>query len=227
MSLIYQRIRILLDTTRPLVTMSLRDYVTQERIKIGYNRAVAFEVAVGKGKIVTDQIGDVSTITMVVKPVTTGGVIDVGVASLLEKTVAVTNTTLTQAQWANDSAEKPYHAILQFADSETVISMVGAVKNELTLGIAFTGLTEAGRITLGSGLVTLQNDGAVITGGVVPVATRLMTDAEILALMSSKVGFTGNPAGSMIVIPSAAGKKIVMYARDEDDGSITFKAETI
>lgn len=227
MSLVYNRLRIFLDLNTPFVVETFRNYVTQDRPKMGYNRAVAFEVAVGRGKVVSDEAGNYSAITLVIKPTKASGEIDAGVASLLEKTVAITNTTLTQSQWTNDSGETPYHAILQFPDSETVIDMTGAVKNAITLGIAITGMGAAGRTTLGSGLITLQNDGAVITGGVVPVATRLITDAEIHALLSVKVGFTGNPPGAGIELQSAAGKKILDWVKDESDGSATKMSESL
>lgn len=227
MSLLYQRIRVQLETTVALDPRELYDYTTQARMQIGFGRALSFEVAVTKSKTVSADVADISTITLIVKNLTAGGVIDADDTSLLEKTVAVSNTLLTQSEWTNDSGTTPYHATFNFPASETSISMTGAVNNELTLGIVFTGLTSQGRITLASGYVTIVNDGAVITGGTPPVATRTMTDQEILALLSSKVGFTGNPAGSIISMPSAAGKEILLWSKDQLDGSATFMAESI
>jgi hypothetical protein len=225
MSLKYQRIRLALETSKPLDVDSLLDLRTNLRARFGYNRALAFEVAVVDDKTITDDIADISVITMVVKKLTAAGVIDPTASSLLEKSVAVTNTNLTQDQWTNDQGATPWHAVFQFNDSETAISMTGESNNELLLGIVFTGLTTAGRVPLASGLITCVNDGAVITGGTPPVVTRTMTDAEIQALLASKVGFTGNPNGSMVELPSPNGKKIIMRAQDETDGSVTFAAD--
>jgi hypothetical protein len=180
-----------------------------------------------KDGVISSEVGDLSSITLICKILTTAGVIDVTQSSVLEKTTATINSGLTQDQWDNDEGATPWHARILFADTETAISMTNAVNNELTLGIAITGLGTAGRVTLATGYITLINDGAVITGGVPPTATRTITDGEILALLASKVGFTGNPAGSIIELPSAAGKVLLLYAKDQADGSASFMAESI
>jgi hypothetical protein len=227
MSLLHQRIRLPLEITKPLDVDALFEQRTGNRVRIGYNRALRFEVAVVSGGSITQEVSDLSSMTLIVKPLTAAGVIDTTHLSLLEQTVATINTSLTESQWTNDSGPTPYHALFTFTDAETAVDTTGIANNELTLGIVFTGLTTQGRVTLASGLVTLVNDGAVVTGGTPLTPTRTMTDQEIMALLASKVGFTGNPNGSIIELPSADGKKVLVFARDESDGSATLQGESI
>lgn len=227
MSLLYQRIRLGLETSRPLDVTQLYEQRSNLRARFGVGRALSFEVGVMVNGTLTTNISDLSSMTLVIKPLTAAGVIDGDEASLLEKTTSTLNSSLTEAEWLNDSGSTPYHAAFNFADADTAIDMTDATNNELSLGIVITGLTAQGRITLASGIITAVNDGAVITGGTPPVATRTMTDQEIMALLGSKVGFTGNPAGSMIELPSAAGKSLLIWSQDKSDGSVTFKAEEV
>ena len=145
---------------------------------------------------------------------------------------AAFNTALTKAEWQSDSASAAgtpsYHAVFEFTDTEMNISMTGAVNNEKEFGLVVSALGAAGRVSLGRGTIVFVQDGATGTGtSNPPVATRTMTDEEIIAGDASAVKLGENPAGAAFILKSAAGKGIRVWAADEPDGSVTFRAEQI
>ena len=121
MSLIYQRIRLGLESSRPLDTSQLFEQRSGLRARIGHGRALRFEVAVLENSTISANVSDLSSLTLVVKPLTAAGVIDSTADSELEKTTSTINTALTQSEWDNDSGATPWHAKFDFADSEEFI----------------------------------------------------------------------------------------------------------
>jgi len=193
------RIRLALEVSAPVgITAGdpnvLIDSLTNATPRIVHGRALQVEIALLNHRIL-DNLTGLSSLTLEIKDAT-AGVIDTG-APKLSKTVASFNVALTASEWENDQGSPSYHAVFEFLDTEIAgLSMSGAVANAKQFGLVVTGLGAFGRVSCGSGLVTVIQDGGTGAGsGVAPVASYTLTDQEILAGLNSKLDKGENPDG--------------------------------
>jgi len=199
MSFTRNRIRLPLELGAPVGkvtrdTAVLIDALTNGNPRITHGRALQVEVALFNNTVL-DNLSGLTSLTLELKDATSG-VIDTGSAKL-SKTTSDFNAGLTADQWTNDSGSPSYHAVFTFLDTEiAAVSMTSAVANEKTFGLVITGLSAFGRVSCGSGLVTLVQDGGTGAGsGVAPVASYTLTDQEILAGLNAKLDKGENPDG--------------------------------
>ena len=216
MILTRNRIRLTLDTRSPL--RETVDQSSGRRARLPRARATQFEVALFSGDTLLALTG-ITTMVMEVKPLDTAGVIDATKANVMSKTVssAAFNANLTSAEWTNDSSDTPYHASFEFTAAETTLDMTSASANTKNFGWVITAITSAGRITLGTGILVCVEEGGSGAGvPTPPTPTYTYTDAELEAMLASKVQFGENPAGAAIILTSKSGlKRGIAYMGDD------------
>jgi hypothetical protein len=216
MILARNRLRLKLDTQQPL--SETVDMYTGSRITMPRARAVQFEVALYSGVTLLAFTG-ITSVTMEVKPINSAGVIDTTKANVMASTVssALFNGTLTDDEWTNDSGSTPYHFTFPFSVAETTLTMTSMVANRLTFGWVITATTTNGTLCIGSGNLICVDDGGSGAGvPVLPVPTYTRTDAQIDAMLASKVQIGENPAGAAIILVSEDGtKKRILYVGDD------------
>ena len=210
------RIRFALNTRLPL--KETVDPLTGARPRMPRARAAQVEIALFSGTTLLSLTG-ITSMTMEVKPVTTGGVIDTTKANVMSKTVSAAsfNATLTSAEWTNDSSVTPYHVAFLFSVSETTLTMTGSVNNALNFGWVITGTTANGTETLGIGVLVCVDDGGSGAGvPELPEPTYTRTDEQIDAMLAGSVKIGENPAGAAIMLVSPDGtKKRLLYVGDD------------
>lgn len=201
------RIRLALELTKANFPDDQLDAFTGATPRGPFGRLWDFELGLfNKG--VLDPLTSIQSITIEVKAAA-NGIITPGGAALLSRTVAsgTFNAALTADQWTNDQGTPSYHAKISFLDTETAtLNVVGAVNNQLIYGWVATAQTAAGRITIGSGLISLIQDGGTGAGaGTAPMATYTFSDAELLARFNTKLNAGENDPGLGYVLRDIGG----------------------
>lgn len=210
------RVRLALEFTKANFPNQQMDAAHGGTPRAPHGRVWDVEVAIFNAGSLLTSIGAVFTSLTFELKAAANGIIDAASATLLSATVnaANFNTALTAADWSSDSG---FHAAFQFTDTQTAtLNMTAAVSNELQFGWVVTGLTSTGRVTVGSGLVTVVKDGGTgAGGGSAPVPTYTISDQEILAGLASKVSLGENPAGAVIILRTQTGRGLVIRAVDD------------
>jgi hypothetical protein len=191
-----QRIRLKLETTKPLDANAILDAFLSEKVVGAFGRAWQVEIGLFDNDVLAVLTGIIS-ITMEIKS-QANGVIDTG-AALLSKTIGsgTFNQLLSADQWENDSGEPSYHAMFDFLDTDiAALSMLGEVSNQKDFGLVFTAIGAYGRFPLSRGIITIEKDGGTGAGsGVAPVASYTFSDQELLAMFAGKLNNGVNPPG--------------------------------
>lgn len=184
------------------------------QLRIAWARPAGFEIAI-RDNGTLDDLGGLLTLKMEFRNATNGVIDAAGGAPILSVETGAFNPALTEDGWQNDSGNPSYHAIFEFTESQMgVLDMAAAVNNEKTFGVVITGVTAKGRIVLGAGLVTLVKDGGTNVGaGVGSVPTYTLSDAEIEAMVQSRLAKAGNADGEGFTLfdVNGSGKGIRFY----------------
>jgi len=203
-SFLGNRIRLGLELTRPLDATAIVNKFTGATPRVPHFRAVQFELGLFNNTVLVQSLSDIQSLTLEIKDVT-NGVMSLA-APLLSKTIAFAefNTLLSSDSWSRDvGSPSSYHVAFRFLDTEIgALDMTNNVTdNEKAFGMVVTGVTSHGRITCGSGLITLVSDGGTGSAGTLaPVPTYTLSDQEIFALLNNKVNAGVNAAGRGFVL---------------------------
>jgi hypothetical protein len=205
------RIRLALELTKPLAQNAIIDKWSNERARIPHGRAVQFEIGLFDNGVLA-VLTSLTALTLEIKSAT-NDVIDTD-APKLSRTVnsAAFNNGLQADQWENDQGSPSYHAVFEFLDTEiAALDMAGAVNNEKTFGLVITGLTANGRVSCGTGLITLAKDGGTGAGsGVAPLPAYTYSNQEIDAKVAAKLeaGENDDGVGYTLFDKNGSGKGI-------------------
>lgn len=134
------------------------DFYSGELPCMPSGREVQFEFGLFNNKAL-DPLTDITSMKLEVAPLTTDGVVNLGVAKVMSKTVAAAqfNTQLTQAQWEQGYE---FHVKFDFLNTETGLD-VDAL-NYRDYGAIVTAQTAAGPITVGVFTLRACKDGGLV-----------------------------------------------------------------
>lgn len=232
------RIRIALDVAKPFGAIdkpAILDFFTGAQPKIPHARAVQFEIAIFNDGVL-DNLSGLTSLRIEFKNVDANGVIDAPGAAQLDDSTGVFNTLLTANEWENDNGEtsgKSYHAIFLFTQDQMAgLSMSGAVENEKTFGLVFSGVgAGGGRVDCGVGLVKLVQSGATgVSSGVAPQPTYTFSDQEIEAKNAGKLNAGINAAGVLPIFAcrndATKGMQLIVE-KDADGRAVAYWQEVV
>jgi hypothetical protein len=218
------RIRLAVDGANPFA--DLVDQLTSATPSFPHGRNINVEVALFNNTRL-DSLASVTSLTLSIKDVTsqTGGVIEPTAADLLTKTVnsASFNLQLTQSAWDTDTDVNgsSYHAAFQLTSAEVGgISMSGQVNNIKSFGLVISATTSIGIVCLVSGVIKFRYDGAGATVGTPPTAAYTFTDAQLLAMLATKLNAGENDAGVSFILRGPNGKGLNLYIDDSSGAPI-------
>ena len=218
------RIRLAADGAKPFA--DLLDQFTGATPILPHGRNINVEVAVFNNAAL-DTLDSVSSLTLDIKDLTAGGVIEPTAAALLTKAVssASFNLQLKQDNWDNDVDVNgsSYHAAFALTSAETGgLSMSGQVNNVKSFGLVVSATTSIGIVVLLSGVIQFRYDGAGATSGSPPVAAYNFSDQQLLAMLAAKLNAGENDNGVSFTLRGAAGKGILLWV-DDSSGTPVLK----
>jgi len=218
------RIRLAADGANPFA--DLLDQVTGATPVLPHGRNINVEVAVFNNAVL-DTLASVSSLTLDIKDLTAGGVIEPTAAALLTRTVssASFNLQLKQDNWDNDVDVNgsSFHAAFALTSAETGgLSMSGQVNNVKSFGLVLSATTSVGIVVLLSGVIQFRYDGAGATSGSPPPAAYTFNDQQLLAMLASKLNAGENDNGVSFTLRGAAGKGILLWV-DDSSGTPVLK----
>lgn len=210
------RIRLAADGAKPFA--DLLDQITGATPILPHGRNINVEVAVFNNALL-DTLASVSSLTLDIKDLTAGGVIEPTAGALLTKTVssASFNLQLKQDNWDNDVDVNgsSFHAAFALTSAETGgLSMSGQVNNVKGFGLVLSATTSIGIVVLLSGVIQFRYDGAGATSGSPPPAAYTFNDQQLLAMLAAKLNAGENDNGVAFTLRGAAGKGILLWVDD-------------
>ena len=210
------RIRLAADGAKPFA--DLLDQITGATPILPHGRNINVEVAVFNNALL-DTLASVSSLTLDIKDLTGGGVIEPTAGALLTKTVssASFNLQLKQDNWDNDVDVNgsSFHAAFALTSAETGgLSMSGQVNNVKGFGLVLSATTSIGIVVLLSGVIQFRYDGAGATSGSPPPAAYTFNDQQLLAMLAAKLNAGENDNGVAFTLRGAAGKGILLWVDD-------------
>ena len=218
------RIRLAADGARPFA--DLLDQITGATPVFPHGRNINVEVAVFNNGTL-DTLANVSSLTLDIKDLTAGGVIEPTAGALLTKAVssASFNLQLKQDNWDNDVDVNgsSFHAAFALTSAETGgLSMSGQSNNVKGFGLVLSATTSIGIVVLFSGVIQFRYDGAGAISGTPPLAAYTFNDQQLLAMLAAKLNAGENDNGVSFTLRGPAGKGILLWV-DDSSGTPVLK----
>lgn len=209
------RIRLAFDVARPFG--EIVDQITGASPEIAFGTDFYFEQAVFNNGVLVD-VTQLDYIEIIVKPLTAGGVIDPFAVAILNANSGIFNPALTIEEWENDDAGngQPWHARIGFSAAQTSnIDMTGHVNNVRRFGIVAQAKFLTGEEVLcGSGLFSVRYSGAFCAPGTPTPASYTFSDAQLEAMMASKLNAGENGNRVSLVLRGANGTGLLLSVDD-------------